>query len=130
MKRLSLSLMHQQQGLCRREAILSEQQSPFLSRFLPPDQNPVPSNCFRHFSCSIMNVRQSHFRLCPLVVCAHESGELFAVLMEVKGQLWVSSSIIPHLILRPGLSCFCSLFCLSCLAVSPGILLLPPPLLS
>lgn len=68
-----------------------------------------------------MNVRQSHFRLCPLVVCAHESGELFAVLMEAKGQLWVSSSIIPHLILRPGLSCFCSLFCLSCLAVSPGV---------
>lgn len=72
MKRLSLSLMHHQQGLCRREAILSEQQSPFLSGFLPPDQNPVPSNRFRHFSCSTTNVRQSLSTLYSSGVCTRE----------------------------------------------------------
>lgn len=42
----------------------------------------------------------SHFRLCTVVVCAPVSGELFAVLMEAKGQLWVSSAIILYLILE------------------------------
>lgn len=43
------------------------------------------------------------------MVCACVSGDLFNVPMETKGQLWVSSSIILHLILRHSLSLFCSL---------------------